>query len=124
MLLNNSWVVQKQFVQLYTDVDENEFNRCTNTKKRVKRICECCQLSKQRESQAVDLLLSRLECQFLFQLLHLLSSEFRLFTFSYCVETLDSHFIKEGNVYIQGQLKKELIYDKTCPHVIPSKYHV
>lgn len=105
-------------------MDDENFNRSTNTRKRVKRIDECCQLSKHRESQAVDLLLSRLECQFLFQLLHLLTKEFRLFTFSFCMEALDTGFIKESNVYIQGQLKKEVVYDKSCSRVIPEKNQV
>ena len=109
---------------MYFEMNNGVFNQRTDTSKRIKHIQECCQLSQTRESQAIDLLLSRFENQFLFQLVHLIAKEFNLYTFSSCVEVFESQFLQNPSDYMRVQLNKELVYDKSCSVVIPESLYV
>ena len=91
---------------------------------RTKRISQCCSVSHKRESQAIDLLLTRYENQFLSQYIGLISQNVNWYSFSYCLETFENEFIQNANGYIQIQLQKEFTYDKSCPKVIPENLYV
>ena len=109
---------------MYVEMDNGMFNKRTDTSKRVKHIKECCKLSERRESQAIDLLLTRFENQFLFQLIHLVAKEFHLFTFSSCIEVFENLFLQNPSDYLRVQLNKELVYDTTCSVMIPENLQV
>lgn len=100
------------------------FNRRTDIGMRTKRISQCCSVSHKRESQAIDLLLTRYENQFLSQYIGVISQNVNWYSFSYCLETFENEFIQNANGYIQIQLQKEFTYDKSCPKVIPENLYV
>ena len=86
---------------------------------RVKHVEEACLVSENHESQAIDLILSQFENQFLIQYLYLIAKEFNFYSFSYSLDCYNANFIAKANSYIQLQLEKPLVYDKSCPTVLP-----
>lgn len=81
-------------------------------------------MSKKRESQTIDLLIARLENEFLFDYIALIQDDINLYSFSFCLEAFDTDFIRDSNDFVKIQLKKELIYDKSCSKVIPPNLRV
>lgn len=106
------------------EADTKIFNRRTDIGMRTKRISQCCSVSHKRESQTIDLLLTRYENQFLSQYIGLISQNVNWYSFSYCLETFENDFIQNANGFIQIQLQKEFTYDKSCPRVIPENLYV
>ena len=100
------------------------FNERTDIGRRCRRIQQCCEISKKRESQTIDLLLCRYENQFLFEYIGLISQDKNYYSFENCLNTFDKYFVQNANNYVQIQMKKELVYDKSCPKIIPENLYV
>ena len=90
---------------------------------RTKRITQCCEVSKKRESEATDLLLARFENSFLFELLSLIDNQPNLFSFGQCVQTYNECFASTASGFIQRQLNRQLVYAKNSD-ILPKSQQV
>lgn len=87
-------------------------------------ISKSCELGHSRETQAVDLLLSRLEISFLFQLLYEADASPDLFSFYVYEKEFEASFLQNCSEYIGIQLEKSLGFVKGCKSPLPANQRV
>ena len=117
-------VAQNQILDGFDSLDETAFNQRTNLNMRRKRIMQCCSVSKRRESEAIDLILSKVEMDFLLNLIKLSDPEPRLYTLDSCIEVFNENFVKDCPYYIQMQMNKKVRYAKGCHQILPENQRV
>ena len=121
---SKSVIAQNQILDGFDSMDEAAFNQRTNLNLRRKRILQCCTVSKRRESEAIDLILSKVEMDFVLNLIKLSDPEPRLYTLDSCIEVFNENFVKNCPYYIQLQMNKKVRYAKGCHQILPENQRV